>query len=574
MKNAVAAAPARPVHTRWRSGRPAANSNRNTLPQMTRAVPRSFWSSTTPATTATSGPSGRKASRGRWRCFHGRERIAAAAADREQLRELGRLKGDRTEIDPPGGAVERGAERRVQREEHHGQQREEHRDRRPSPERVREPRRHHQADHARRRVERLAVEVPEARPVPLDRGDRPGRKDHHEADHREESGRREQEREVPTREGRRCRRGAHQVGRPDESEMGARRWRGSVRRRAIVRSATGARLRAQRPRRRREPVPALGVVRELIPARARRRQQDGVAPGAAAPKASRTASSIDPAMAVGTDPSNTLDDIRGRLADRDHGPEASRVSPERREIHSLRAAARDQDGVAGAVDRGGGGVDVRGLRVVDEPNPVDGRDDLTAVGPRTEPGERGRHGGGCDPVGERDGRRGGRVLAISRPAPPSIRPEPVRCRPRGRRARRPRSRPRPRRAVPSRNQRSAHVALEEISAATGSSRLPMCTSVPDLPRVDALLRLDVGLERAVPVEVIGRDVQQDRDRWDGTTPGAPAGSSTPPRRRRRAPRVPPPGRTGRCCRTRARRVPRLADRPRSSTSRSSCRSFP
>ena len=356
--------------------------------------------------------------------------------------------------------------------------------------------------------------------------------------------------------------GAHQVGCPDESEMGPAG--GGVRAATSDRAVSHGR---PPPRATTSPPPRTGPrarrSRELIPARARRRQKDGVARRGggrrhpARPPRSTRRWPWEP----------TLEHARPhprptrRSRSRPGGAAAWALSGERSTPFARPPAIRTASPRRSIAAAAAWTFVAFELSTNRTPSTV--ATTSPRWGPGRNRGERGRRGGGRHPVGERD-------APPRRPRPRDTRPRAVDRaradgrRPSWRRARRPRSRPRPRRR-PFRNQRSAHVALEEISAATRSSRLPMCTSVPAAARRCAL-RLDVGLERAVPVEVIGRDVQQDRDRRDGTTPGARAGSSTPPRRARRVPRAPPPGRTGRCCRTRARRARRLADRPRSSTS--------
>ena len=101
---------------------------------------------------------------------------------------------------------------------------------------------------------------------------------------------------------------------------------------------------------------------------------------------------------------------RGRcLADRDHGAQVGGDGAKRSEILALRAAAGDQHGIVDRRDRRERRMDVRRLRVVEEPDAVDLGDGLAAVGRGLERGEPVTDRLRRDAVGER-GRRGGRGI--------------------------------------------------------------------------------------------------------------------------------------------------------------------
>ena len=95
-----------------------------------------------------------------------------------------------------------------------------------------------------------------------------------------------------------------------------------------------------------------------------------------------------------------------------------------------------------------------------------------------------------------------------------------------------------------------------------------------LPLAREHLRLGgrVPLVRAVPVEVVGREVRAGPTPSGGTRSASGAGRTSTPPRARRGPPGPPRGTGGRCCRTRPRPALRRAGTRRSSRSSWSSRS--
>ena len=157
-------------------------------------------------------------------------------------------------------------------------------------------------------------------------------------------------------------------------------------------------------------------------------------------------------------------------------------------------------------------MDVRRLRVVEEPDAVDLGDGLAAVGRGLERGEPVTDGLGRDAVGER-GRRGGRGVLAMPCAFAVDRAELDRaggsagratCRPRTRR-------PGPRRPACPRRTNAARRARHARRRGLRVVAVPDVDVVVALVPVDRRLRVTVGLEGAVMVEVVGRQVQQDRD---------------------------------------------------------------
>src|SRR5438093_176460 len=89
------------------------------------------------------------------------------------------------------------------------------------------------------------------------------------------------------------------------------------------------------------------------------------------------------------------------------GPDrALAAGGERREVHALGEAARDEHGILHPLERGEGGMRIGRLRVVDEPNRADGPYDRTSMRQRAEGKERGPDGLGREPERQR-GRGGG-----------------------------------------------------------------------------------------------------------------------------------------------------------------------
>ena len=216
-------------------------------------------------------------------------------------------------------------------------------------------------------------------------------------------------------------------------------------------------------------------------------------------------------------------------------------------------------------------VHVRGLGVVDERHAVDGGDHLSSVRLRLEGREPGAHRVGIDP--ERQRRRGSR-RGIGR-EPRSVGVD------------------RAHRALGSDDPGDddtvddADLALVRTPGAgphhrtrrrrrdRGRARIVAGADVDvvrSLVRVDRSLRCGVGLERTVPVQVIGRQVQQHAHLRMQRRPAAGAGTTNTPPRARRAPRAPRAGTRGRCCRTPRRPGPRREGTRRPCPSRSSCRS--
>ncbi len=208
------------------------------------------------------------------------------------------------------------------------------------------------ADHPDRGVHELALEVPEAVPaVALRSGDRARRQHHHEPDHGEEAGRAEQQT--------RSRAGERAGVRSRPAFRGQRAWRAGASRSRLAQRGAG-RFRGpwplslshrrpflQRARGGREAVPALGVVAELVPARARRRQEHDTRPrrererrGRRPPRSSLRAPPPRACRANAATTSPALSPIATTAR--------SRPAPrrERREVLSLRATAGDQHGVA------------------------------------------------------------------------------------------------------------------------------------------------------------------------------------------------------------------------------------
>ena len=419
--------------------------------------------------------------------------------DRDQP-ELGELRGldrDRPEVDPARRAVEGGAGGGSRRRSPSGPSR------RPStqipsvlPDARRQPRDDDRGADPDRRVEHLALEVPEAVPAVALRGrDRAGRQHHDEPDHRQAPA------DPPSRA--RSRRASR------FASAGLRRRGGGTSRRRRARRAAPVRRRGavlagawpSPPRRalpgalshgRPHPVQRARARPRRTGRRARRRRRTDPSSRSRARAARRraaspaanaapTASSIEPASCTGHDARRTRRAIAAaRLADRDHGAQvagAGRRSGD--EVLSLRPAAGDQHGVVAP--------------------------------PRSPPAPRGRSSpSSCRGTARRRPRRRPRRGARRARTPRARRARPRarrrrrarpprrRRRPRGaRRARRRPTRARPRRGADAGEQRVALVARprrlagrragaepadartappRETAAAAGSSRLPTWTS--------------------------------------------------------------------------------------------------
>ena len=184
-----------------------------------------------------------------------------------------------------------------------------------------------------------------------------------------------------------------------------------------------------------------------------------------------------------------------------------------REILTLRTPAGDQDGVANAIDRGERRMHVGRLGVVEE------SDAIGSPRPRHHDDAVGSIVGQPRPSrlraldAERQGAAAAAAAASARyPArSPSIRPEPASAIGPQRRARRRRSRPRRLRRADAEPHDPTPCALARSPRRRRRRGSRRGRPIAALLRVDPRLRVDVGLEGTVPVEMIGRDVEQDRD---------------------------------------------------------------
>ena len=325
--------------------------------------------------------------------------------------------------------------------------------------------------------------------------------------------------------------------------------------------------RAAAANRRRAP-----VVGELIPAGARGRQQR---PAAVAPRARRrcaTASSIEPAFATGTGPSNAAR-LVGRLADRDDAREPMRRGAQRREVQALRAAAGDQRRRrprrrSPRAPRGRSSPSScrrtarrrRARRPRRDAVPARTRARPAAIAPGSTP-----KASAAAAAAAASARRPARSSSTERTE--------IGVQPRRELVGRRRSPPRRRRAPRGGTTRRDTGAAARRGGRVGSSRLPTCTSSPPWFAKIRAFAAAYAVERAVPVEVVGREVQQHGDpRVEGLC--SPAGTRTPPRRARRASRAPPRERPAVVAARDRVQAARPAGTPRASRWSSSSRSSP
>ena len=252
--------------------------------------------------------------------------------------------------------------------------------------------------------------------------------------------------------------------------------------------------------------PALGVVVELVPARARRREEHDAVRARELEGRPRglldRAAPCAPARAV----ERRRDEVRRGLADRDDGPRGASAPPAsgaRSTPFARPPAISTASSHPG--DRGAGRVDVRRLRVVDEPHAAHHGDELAPVRGGTKPRRPSRTAPGAAPnpsaaaaaaARRRRGRPGDRCRTSRGPSRPSIRATSS-----------PSSKPTssPGRRWPARNQASGR-------ARSPRRRRPRVVGVADVHVVRR-----PGRRRSAPSPPRRRRTEPCASRWSGAT---------------------------------------------------------